>query len=91
MSDSATTTNALQRTLRTDFLSSAGTERTAFGLFCCIAVFALLLTTVLGTEPAPDSNLDGSVETLADGLLIPQTSIVEEPQSTVGGYRSGNQ
>lgn len=72
-----------------EFLSSAGTERTAFVLFCAIALLALLLTTVMGTDPAPESDAD-SVGSLRTGLFErPRRTEADEPQNAVGGYRSG--
>lgn len=80
MGSSAPTT---QKQSRTEFLSSAGTERTVFVLFCAIAVMTLLLTTVLGTDPAVESE---SPEGARFGLFErPPRAEPSEPQSATGG------
>ena len=73
---------------RTEYLSSTGMERTVFVLFCAIAMLALLMTTLLGTEPAPESESDFS---FGQGILSPSQQTDEvAPQSAVGGYRTAN-
>lgn len=86
MNDSATT----QKPTRREFLSSAGTERTAFALFCGIAVFALLLTTVLGTDPAPEATIEDSTDMLVEGIIVREPRATEEPQPAVVGYRGSS-
>ena len=69
---------------RTAYLSSTGMDRTVFVLFCAIAMLALLMTTILGTDPAPESQSDFS---FGSGILSPSQQVDEAaPQSDVGGF-----
>lgn len=73
---------------RAEYLSSTGMERTVFVLFCAIAMLALLMTTILGTEPAPESESDFSY---GSGILSPSQPADEAaPQSDVGGFPAAN-
>ncbi|GEM_PF-3221376 len=73
---------------RTEYLSSTGMERTVFVLFCAIAMLALLMTTILGTEPAPESE---SNFTFGSGILASSPDTGETaPQTDVGGFPAAN-
>jgi hypothetical protein len=59
-------------------------ERTVFVLFCAITMLALLMTTILGTEPAPESESDFS---FGSGILSPSPQTdVAAPRTDVGGF-----
>lgn len=58
-------------------------ERTAFVLFCAIAVMALMLTTVLGTDPAPQNEQDASPR---QGLFVIRPA-ENEQSNAVGGFK----
>jgi len=59
-------------------------ERTVFVLFCAIAMLALLMTTILGTDPAPESQSDFS---FGSGILSPSQQADDvAPRTAVGGF-----